>query len=708
VKHHTRFAAAGAVGVVLLALLVVLLVPRDFYTGTNSVRVRSYLFELERTSSMCIPQVRVPGGTGRVEFKVNTNGKPQPPLDFTLELDGTTHRDSLPAGPGGVHKIQFTVPETPEEPAERTGQICVASGDGASVYFGGVPGLIQGDVGIELGGRTYDGRVAMWFLPPKGEQASVLSQLPEIFRREAMFKPGWVGTWTYWLLLFGLAPAILGLGLWVLLTAERRRRLPLLVGLLVFANAAVWAHVTPAFQAPDESEHYAYVESLSERHEPLASVTLDDPPDPYSGHQTVALESARVFSTNEAMDGRPPWLPVYEQQYHDRVAAEQPRRDDGGGFAVAASPHSPLYYALLVPGYRVAKGDVFDELVAMRLISALLGGIVGLCAVLLVMELLPGRRTMAAAAGLLAGFQPMFAFMSGAVNNDMGVNAAAAVVLLLLIRTLRRGFGLWQSVGLGAALVLMPLAKGTGYALYPAALLALGLAAWRWRDSWRAQWRGAAGLVASFAAVYLTWILVSGSLDRSTFTTPGGQVPGKGFGALSHPFDALAYLWQVFLPKLPFMTDHWSQSWPALEIYAKRGWGAFGWYAITWPEGLYKLIMAGMILIAVMGLATLWRRRDWTRSHVPEILVLLTAIAGVVTAVHFAYYTDTTHADSFPEQGRYLFPVITALATMGVGATYVLGRRAQSAAVALASGVMAFGYASMWLVVAGFYFLVLT
>ena len=41
--------------------------------------------------------------------------------------------------------------------------------------------------------------------------------------------------------------------------------------------------------------------------------------------------------------------------------------------------------------------------------------------------------------GLLVAFQPMFGFISGAINNDNGVNAAAAAIAYLLIRGLRRG-----------------------------------------------------------------------------------------------------------------------------------------------------------------------------------------------------------------------------------------------------------------------------
>ena len=53
------------------------------------------------------------------------------------------------------------------------------------------------------------------------------------------------------------------------------------------------------------------------------------------------------------------------------------------------------------------------------------------------------------AAGLLVAFHPMFGFISGAVNNDNGINAAAALALYLVIRALRRGLTLAGGAGAG-------------------------------------------------------------------------------------------------------------------------------------------------------------------------------------------------------------------------------------------------------------------
>ncbi len=55
--------AAVVVGLGAVAILVSLLVPRDYYTGTNSVRTRGFPVEIQRGDRLCIPDVQVPAGT---------------------------------------------------------------------------------------------------------------------------------------------------------------------------------------------------------------------------------------------------------------------------------------------------------------------------------------------------------------------------------------------------------------------------------------------------------------------------------------------------------------------------------------------------------------------------------------------------------------------------------------------------------------------
>ena len=61
----------------------------------------------------------------------------------------------------------------------------------------------------------------------------------------------------------------------------------------------------------------------------------------------------------------------------------------------------------------------------------------------------------------------MYGFISGVVNNDVGVNAGAAALELLLIRMLRRGITMRLGLLTGAVLIALPIVKGTGLLAVP-------------------------------------------------------------------------------------------------------------------------------------------------------------------------------------------------------------------------------------------------
>ena len=138
----------------------------------------------------------------------------------------------------------------------------------------------------------------------------------------------------------------------------------------------------------------------------------------------MALNAVNVFSQIALPDGRPPWLGVQQSAWEHEVATTPHPAGNGGGYTTAAAPHQPAYYALLAPAYLAVRSQsIYSQLTAMRLVSALLGGLVALCAFGVIREVLPRQPTAALAAGLLVTFQPMFGFIAGAVNNDNGIDA---------------------------------------------------------------------------------------------------------------------------------------------------------------------------------------------------------------------------------------------------------------------------------------------
>jgi len=463
---------------------------------------------------------------------------------------------------------------------------------------------------------------------------------------------------------------------------------------LAFANAAVWALITPIFDAPDEYDHYAYSEYLAQTgHAPCQACKRP----PWSTDERLAIATLHVVSYIEGSDGRPPWL-----------AASIPDgpQNDGGGPTTAAT-HSPVYYALTLPAYAAAHSDsVASRVTAMRLVSAALGALTVISILLAAWEIFSVRyRMFAVFAALLAAFQPMFSFGSGSLNNDAGVNLVAASLLYVMVRGLRTYLTTGLAVASGILLALAPLMKGTGYELYPAVLLAVVVMLVRRHES--RDLRAVGFGLATFALVQIAWSLVAGHFERASFTTPGGVVPGSSgpvADALRHPFGFASYFWQVFLPKLPFMTDLHPQPWPAFDIYVKRGWAAFGWYAIEFPNWIYVVIAGIMVTVGLFALRSLWRLRASLRPHLPVILVVALVISSVIGAVEASFYTPTGGRAVVAEQGRYAFTAIGAFAIVTASSCFAFGRRyAPWIASTLMTLVVALNLASVLVALRGFY-----
>jgi 4-amino-4-deoxy-L-arabinose transferase-like glycosyltransferase len=466
----------------------------------------------------------------------------------------------------------------------------------------------------------------------------------------------------------------------------RWRLVAALVGAIAFANAAAWALITPALMGPDEEAHVAYAEQLAQGHVPDS-----DPRRSFaSTDMRYALTATRHYAVIfAAFDTRPPWERADERAYH-RAIAHGPARDDGGG-PTGASGNSPIYYALPAAASRIGGGSFFDRLLLMRLMSALLAGVAAAFVCATIRELAPGLPWAAPTAGLLVAFQPMFGFIHGTVNPDAGAAAGGAVLLYLLVRALRRGLTTWAAVGIAAALALGTLAKFSVLALAPAVALALFVTVRR-----RAAPRKAlVALAAGVGGLVLAWAILALALDRDALPGLGGQaiVPTPNGPTVESVgvVDRLTWLWQVFLPPLPFMDDLFTgRTVPAAQFYLRSLWASFGWLNVNPPYRVYLLIAAALGLVLV--LAAVGARREWpaVRSRGAELGVLVLAAISLAVVTHLNF----GRAQPGPfvlEQGRYLFPVAATGAVVAVGACFAFGRRwAPVVATALVAAMMVF------------------
>lgn len=713
-----RVAAVAAVPVVALVAFYCLR-PRDYYTGTNNVEAYTYIAQAAPGESACVSGLQIPPGTRRIRLQLISRTRLRPALKMALSLGGSrTHPIDSELGPQPVpaNRISgavFTIPNLPIRQNNQPASLCLTAAD--VVNWGGTPLPNVPSVSPPtLGGHPISGRIAVRYLPRAGEQQSYLARASEILSRAALFRPGIVGPWTYWIILLALLPtiAVLAIRCLALAVAGRGRRLGAWLFAIAAVNAVCWSLITPAFQGPDEVDHYAYVQSLVERGEGPSH----DPNSPlprWSGSESLALEDTSFFTDHQVGDTKPPWLTSQQNHYHAEVAAHHPRSNDGGGYTTSAA-HGPVYYLALAPAYLLTHhASVFSQLTLMRITSALLGALVVLFTFLLAREIAPGRPWLAVLAALLVAYQPMYGFISGIVNNDVGVNAAAAALELLLIRMLRRGITVQSGLITGAVLVALPIVKGTGLSLYPVAALVFIVTLWRHHE--RRDLYGWAALALAGLAVGEFSAHVLSTLQPATAATGSGAISSNASAvndALHHIPNFLSYLWQSVLPRLPFMTKYFPPPVhsgfvlfrdPGFVIFVERGWGAFGWYDVFFQKWVYIVIFIAMVLTIPLGALALRQEWSWVRRNWLPVLALIAIPVAVTLGFVAAYYSPSPRI-VIAEFGRYAFPAIGPLAVLVVGALHAFGRRRMlTVGVGLLVAAIGLSYAAQLLTLTAFY-----
>jgi hypothetical protein len=106
-------------------------------------------------------------------------------------------------------------------PAGRPVRICLTNTSRAPVYLDG-SGQTNPAVHLTVAGKPTAMGISLVAVSPK--RHSLLSQLSTVFARAALFRPGWVGQWTFWLLLIGVALAIVLVGAAVAAASADERR----------------------------------------------------------------------------------------------------------------------------------------------------------------------------------------------------------------------------------------------------------------------------------------------------------------------------------------------------------------------------------------------------------------------------------------------------------------------------------------------------
>jgi 4-amino-4-deoxy-L-arabinose transferase-like glycosyltransferase len=470
--------------------------------------------------------------------------------------------------------------------------------------------------------------------------------------------------------------------------SRRIRAMPAPLALLLVVAALLgtaWAVVLPAFQGPDESDHFAYVQHLAETGSAPSSTTYRGAGS-YSTEEREALDELGLRATLVNPTARPMWSPLDQLRWtRFERALPSTGRSDGGGLDPAAK-NPPLYYVYESIAYRLSPdASLFGRSLATRLASVLLFvltvGLVWVAAGELT------RRTWARvlAAGVVA-LQPQLSFAGAIVNPDILLVAVWTAFVTLSIRTLKRGPTTARVLGLFALAAASALTHGRGIAILPGLAAVLALSWWHDRPPWRLTLRWAAGGAALLGAALLAVRLYAASSGGSLY---GGQAAAFQHNSFNLR-QFLSFVWQFYLPPLPTMQPRIGPSYGFRQVFVETFYGTFGSLDVRLPTRVYALLQIASVLgLVALYTAVVVRWRELRGQR--HILIALGVVAvSTIAFLHLVSYLSLLGTSDPIVLGRYVLPLISlfALAVMFVATSLPRRLGPLFAAIVLASGVL--------------------
>lgn len=250
----------------------------------------------------------------------------------------------------------------------------------------------------------------------------------------------------------------------------------------------------------------------------------------------------------------------------------------------------------------------------------------------------PRRRALAAGGAAFVAFNPMFLYMSGAINNDVIAAFSGAAVLVACLHLLRDEDGLrWQwGLVLGAVYGLALMSKFNMAAVALLIALAATWVAWR-RGQWR-QWLAVGFLTLAVAALIAGWWFVRNQL---LYGEPTGLRTLAELWGARDPVESLP----VALSELPY-------AWTTL-------WGRFGFGQIPLPEPFYDGLR-WLVRFSLLGLflPLLWGA---LRRETPMGLIAFLSLNALLAFAVLFNYMLVSPAGAM---GRFFFPGLPALSLL--------------------------------------------
>ena len=438
--------------------------------------------------------------------------------------------------------------------------------------------------------------------------------------------------------------------------------------LLALLNAVSWSLITPPFLALDEPDHFAYVQQLAQTGRLPSSAKSE-----YSQEEQLALEDLQQGQVRF----RPAGHPIFSLTEQEKLEGDllQPLSRAGPGGAGVATSEPPLYYALATIPYAIgSSGSILDQLELMRLLSALLAAVTALFVFLFLREVLPRVSWAWTVGGLGVALGPLLGFASSTVNPDSLLFAISAAVFYCLARAFRCGLTQRLAIVLGVLTAAGLLTKLNFAGLAPGVVLGLILLTRREarRSGPSVYYRMLAPALAIALSPGVAYGLVNVLSNHHTFGLVSGGAAGITAAQRSIS-GALSYIWQFYLPRLPWMHNDFNGIFTTRQIWFRNVIGLYGWGDTAFPNWVYDFALVPFLAIIALCVRSLVLSRAVLRARVSELLTYALMSLGLLTLIGASgYLAFPTSAAEFTD-ARYLLPLavlwaaILALAARGAG-----------------------------------------
>ncbi|MEZ4592913.1 MAG: glycosyltransferase family 39 protein [Chloroflexota bacterium] len=462
---------------------------------------------------------------------------------------------------------------------------------------------------------------------------------------------------------------------------NEQRWLRLILGLFLLLGA-MYALVTPVFEASDELWHYPMIRHLADGN-PLPVQVFD--PAQAGPWKQEASQPPLYYYLGAALTF---WIDASDME---TIRWENPHVDNG-----ILTADGNINLTIKNPNWSPWQGTLLAVRLV-RLFSVLLGAATVYLTYLIGKELAPNRPEIGLGAAALNAFTPMFLFISGAVNNDNLAIPLSSLGILLMIRAVGGRYSVngnrlsvtgkritdyrlpitdyWKTwLTIGTVIGLAILTKQGAFALLPLALGTIFIAYWKGRNTeghggarsytekgegfWGEILRNLGWTAVSFLILLLPVILIAGWWYWRNIVLYGDFLGWNAFiavlGERAHP-ASLAQLW--------------SERWGFMLSY----WGLFGGVNVPMPLWLYH-VLNGVVVVGVVGFVIYFVKemRDWrletdfslqslvssllnfVAAQFPLVVCLLFVTAVVVGLIQWATTT-------WSSQGRLVFTAISAI-----------------------------------------------